>query len=228
MMNFWEVLTNCYKKIGKLIDALFFPETGECLLCGRDTEGKLCDKHKELLLSLCELKYREIGGFSVLSVFRYEGIAADCVRGLKYRGRRYLAPMMAEMMKENLKLPKFDLACAVPLHWARKLMRGFNQSELLLKELVGEEKYSELLQRTRYTRPQARLSAERRQENVRNAFRMRDISVEGKRILLFDDVVTTGSTALACARLLIENGAEDVYILSFAAPVIKGEENADR
>jgi ComF family protein len=123
---------------------------------------------------------------------------------------------MAEMMlqgSERLGLSNFDLVVPVPIHWSRRSMRGFNQSELLAEKLPGVCRSA--LVRRRRTRAQARLSREERIDNLAGAFRARPI-VSGKSVLLVDDVLTSGETARECARALAASGATEIAILAFA------------
>jgi ComF family protein len=117
----------------------------------------------------------------------------------------------------------FDAIVPVPLHWRRQWQRGFNQSELLARELGRRcgRPIVRALRRLRATTPQAGLSNTSRRRNVTQAFASRRAvrrapDVRGKRILLIDDVMTTGSTATACALALKRAGAARVTLLTVA------------
>ena len=114
---------------------------------------------------------------------------------------------------------RFDAILPVPMHWWRRWKRGFNQSELLaaaISRSTAAPVLRELVRRRR-TPPQAGLSLEARQDNVKESFRVRRRErVKGKRILLVDDVMTTGSTATACAVALKKAGAASVVLLTLA------------
>jgi ComF family protein len=114
---------------------------------------------------------------------------------------------------------KFDLIVPVPLHPARKRERGFNQAELLGLELQSASgiRCHSVLQRTRYTTTQTQFDRSERIENLRGAFRLRRRSdVRGLRMLLVDDVLTTGSTLSECASVLKKAGAASVYAATAA------------
>ena len=110
----------------------------------------------------------------------------------------------------------------VPLHWRRLFLRRYNQSAMLAKELsqrYGKAFSSGVLQRRRATRSQGRLSGEARRRNVAGAFRIRPSEqslIEGRRILLIDDVYTTGATVNACVSCLLRAGAGAVDVLTLA------------
>jgi len=121
--------------------------------------------------------------------------------------------------KEGL-VKEQDLLTSVPLHWRRRLRRGFDQAGLLAQRL---SRFLQIplsdrnLRRIRATASQTGLSESKRRENVRGAFRVRrPDEVEGKRVLLVDDVMTTGATASECARTLLSAGAKDVSVLVVA------------
>jgi ComF family protein len=111
----------------------------------------------------------------------------------------------------------FDVVAPVPLHWRRRWQRGFNQSELLARAVA--RRYGlpvlDVLRRKRATPTQAGLSNARRRSNVAGAFTVRG-AVSGRRILLVDDVMTTGATAAACAAALKRAGARHVAVLALA------------
>jgi ComF family protein len=157
------------------------------------------------------------------SLYLYEGAAREAVRALKYNYLSALAEPMAQLMAhyvEEEEAIEADLLVPVPLYGRRQRLRGYNQSALLARELsrLGGLPLAERgLARCRNTPPQARSAgAEARRGNVADAFKADRRWVEGKRILLIDDVMTTGATLDACARVLREAGAASVWALTFA------------
>ena len=113
----------------------------------------------------------------------------------------------------------FDAVAPIPLHWARHFQRGFNQAELLAGEIARRRSIPVLraVRRVRATRTQTGLSNAKRRQNVAGAFRARRrCSVRGLRILLVDDVMTTGATGSACAAALKRAGAKSVTLLTVA------------
>ena len=125
---------------------------------------------------------------------------------------------MAAEVFQRLGNDPADLVLPIPLHPVRQRERTFNQADVLAEALARELVLpcrSNLLLRTQPTRPQAELTREERAQNVRTAFALNpDHSIRGQRILLVDDVLTTGSTAEACARLLKAAGALHVVAVT--------------
>lgn len=158
------------------------------------------------------------------SVALHEGAARSLVHALKYRDRTDLAVMMARWMARSAaaELMACDVIIPIPLHWTRLVRRRFNQSAELarhLAHLVKKPMLPASLRRTKRTRRQVGLSVNKRTENLRGAFRMaagRENDVFGKRVVLIDDVYTTGATVCAAARVLRRAGAADITVLSFA------------
>jgi len=164
----------------------------------------------------------------------YAGVARDMVRGLKYGDRTDLAPWMARWMARAGAelLSDADLVVPVPLHWWRFLGRRFNQSAELARaiaRLSGKQFAPQAVRRVKRTRQQVGLTSLQRQDNVRAAFRVPEdqkILVRGRRVLVVDDVYTTGATVSALAKSLKRAGAARVDVLTFAR-VLPGDFRAD-
>lgn len=154
----------------------------------------------------------------------FEGILRRSILALKYGHRDDLAPALCiplvRVFKERSELQKNQCVVPVPLHFIRRHGRGFNQSELLgrgLADGVGLPLVSGVLVRSRWTWAQARLGRDQRKANVAGAFTVRyPDAVRGKRILLVDDVCTTGATLESCAEALKQAGARSVDALTLA------------
>ena len=152
----------------------------------------------------------------------FEGLVRQAIHDLKYRQGRSLAPLVADFLARSLheRPLQADVIVAVPLAPARPRERGYNQSELLadhLAEMIGVASAPSALQRVRETPPQVGRSAAERRQNVRGAFACPDPdAVRGRRVMLIDDVATTGSTLQACAEPLKEAGAARVFGLVVA------------
>jgi ComF family protein len=171
--------------------------------------------------ALCRFSLR---GFDVAYCFgAYEGVLRQLIHIYKYGKVRTLAHPLADLLMRALaRDERFDLVTAVPLHWRRRWQRGFNQAELLAREIARRSgiPFGRTLRRLRATAAQAGLSNTARRRNVAAAFACtripRAVALEGRRVLLVDDVMTTGSTAAACARALKSAGAARVSLLTVA------------
>ena len=168
--------------------------------------------------SLCRSGLRAFD--AAYSFGSYAGPLRTLVHLFKYHAMRPLAaPLGAYLLRSLPRDQAFDLLVPVPLHWLRRWKRGFNQSELLGRVVSRSTgiPVCGALRRVRSTAVQAGLSNTARRRNVSQAFRChRPEKVRGKRILLVDDVMTTGSTATACARALKRAGAARVVLLTVA------------
>ena len=120
---------------------------------------------------------------------------------------------MANVIRNDHDMKKADIIVPVPLFWWKYYRRGYNQAALLADVISLENGFiiNNLLKRTRNTKSQTKLTDDARQENILNAFGVRQNGIKGKRILLIDDVMTTGATMNECARVLKEAGAKAVY-----------------
>ncbi len=164
------------------------------------------------------------------AVVAFDGVGRDLVHGLKYRDRLELARWMASWMVRagSEVTDTADMIVPVPLHTRRLWRRRYNQSALLARavaEAAGKPFDAIVLKRIRATEQQVGLSADARDRNVRGAFRVAQAdrpAVAGRRVLLVDDVYTTGATAKACTRALLRAGAVGVDVLVFAR-VVRGE-----
>jgi ComF family protein len=158
----------------------------------------------------------------------YEGVGRDLIHSFKYRNkthlRRPLALLTLERVSEFIRSRRSDLIMPVPLHRKKLSNRGFNQA-VLLGEIISQRLEMPLdrhnLRRIRWTEPQVNLAAGDRRANVKGAFAIHDAElVKGCRVLLVDDVLTTGSTVDECAKVLKAAGAVDVAVITVARALI--------
>src|SRR5437763_13832246 len=158
---------------------------------------------------------------------RYDDVAKTLVHALKYQDRTDLAPAMGRWMAragEEL-LNEADWLIPVPLHWRRAWHRRYNQSGALARAIErqsGVKVRGELLRRVRATEQQVGLSRPQRASNVQGALKVsadRQSEVQGRRVVLIDDVLTSGATVDACARALLRAKAATVDVLVFARVV---------
>jgi ComF family protein len=157
----------------------------------------------------------------------YAGVARQLVQNLKYRDRTDLAPWMARWMaRAGAELLRdADMVVPVPLHRRRFFMRRFNQSAELARHVaeLADLPFEPLaVERVKRTRQQVGLRAKERAANMRGAFRVpeaRKIALNGRRVLLVDDVFTTGATVSAATKALKKAGAREVDVLTFALAI---------
>jgi len=169
----------------------------------------------------CTLCRLGLAGFdAVYSYGSYEGSLRKLIHLFKYDGVRPLAgPFGAFLGCVAPREQRFDLIVPMPLHWRRRWQRGFNQAELLAREIARrfDAPVGKVVRRIRPTASQAGLTNAKRRANVRGAFSMkRGVRLNGMKVLLVDDVLTTGASAAACARVLKRAGADRVTLLALA------------
>lgn len=169
-------------------------------------------------------------GAHALAAFAYGGALSDAVRQAKFHPdearARALVPAFAEaLLRRRAELPEADLVTWVPLHWRRRLSRGFDLPALLAKggaDALGLP-LKDTLRSTRLDPPLSLASdMGRRDQAVRGRYAARSRSIAGARVLLVDDVVTTGATLREAARVLLEAGASAVHPLALAATPREG------
>jgi len=211
--------------IGDSIFNLLFPP--KCTLC-----GKVLEKQETDLCRHCRVNSPECAGihknFSFLdswaAVWYYEEYIRDSLLRYKFHHARHYAPVYGRMlaMRIQREYPDgFDMLTWVPISRIRRFTRGYDQVELLA-QAVGRELGMEpvpTLKKIRNNRPQSGIEGQaKRRANVLGAYRaICPQKVQGKRILLLDDIITTGATAGECARVLLTAGAKEVHCGFIAA-----------
>jgi ComF family protein len=172
-----------------------------------------------------------------ISICPYEGTARQAIRAFKYQDKQELASDLARTLEagmESLLKPANQpnkrsgiVLIAVPLHKTKLEERGFNQSELITRELskrTGIRCDTRALIRARATTPQYGLTKGERAINVNSAFKANQ-RAKNKNVILVDDVLTSGATAAACAQALLEAGAESVSVLTIARALLRSEKS---
>lgn len=161
---------------------------------------------------------------------RYDDVARTLVHAFKYSDRLDLAPTLGLWMAQAGRelLDDADAIVPVPLHWRRLWARRFNQSAMLADVIAkdcGRHVTYDALKRVKATAQQVGLTRAQRADNIQGAFRVMvagKAAVAGRRLVLVDDVLTTGATAEGCARALLRAGAANVDVLTFARVVDGG------
>ena len=190
-----------------------------CAKCSEPYQGAITQTFR---CANCE--HRKLHFDCAVAVYRSRGLVRKLVHDFKYGTQRHLRYPVAAWLRETLDDTRlrgrhFDLIVPVPLHPARQRERGFNQAALLA-ELLADSMHvpaRAVLERTRYTTTQTAYDRTERMENLAGAFRLRkNRDVRDFRVLLIDDVLTTGSTLSECARVLKAAGAISVHAATAA------------
>lgn len=206
-----------YRLCAKCAENMPFNDQKKCLICGAPMENEAdyclrCQNNDSVFK-----KNR--------SPLVYEGLAKKLILQLKFGGKKYLATTLATMMadtflKEHMEA---DVIVPVPMSKAEEKKRGFNQSSLIAYELgarLGRPVLPALI-KNRETSQQKALTAKDRSENLKGAFVCIYKEVSGLKVLLVDDVFTTGATANECARALYKSRAKEVNVLTAAITKLK-------
>jgi len=190
-----------------------------CQTCSEPFEGSI-----QSAFTCPNCAHRTIYFDAAVAAYRGRGIVREVIHQFKYTRQIHLRHLVARWLgaaleDERLRDCNFDLIVPVPLHPTRERERGFNQASLLSELLSAQTsiRSQRVLERVRYTTTQTALDRSERMENLHNAFRLRkNADVRGLRVLLIDDVLTTGSTLSECARVLKRAGAISVHAATAA------------
>ena len=190
-----------------------------CAKCSEPFSGAITQT-----FSCANCAHRILHFDSAVAAYRSRGLVRKLVHEFKYARLRHLRHPLAQWLGETMSDPRlrgarFDLIVPVPLHPARERERGFNQATLLAELLARQVDVPlrDVLERIRYTTTQTAYDRAERMENLHDAFRLRKkMNVRELRVLLIDDVLTTGSTLSECARVLKEAGAISVHAATAA------------
>lgn len=211
--------------ISAFLDLLFPPRCVFCQGLLEDGEADLCGRCQESLPWLTGEAAEQRGTWFALCVspLAYRDTVRDSLRRYKFQGRRWYCrvygALMAQCVRDHLD-GQYDLITWAPLSDRRRRERGYDQAYLLaghMAQSLGTQAVS-TLRKIRHTAAQSGLEEDAaRRTNVQGAYQVLDPAlVAGKRVLLADDIVTTGSTLAACAQALTEAGAEEVFCVTAA------------
>ena len=210
--------------IEKTLEYIFLPSCG---ICNKLGEGYLCKKCEK------ELKKYELNLYGVeninnyiekLHVFKYEKMIRELIIQYKFNEKSYLYKTFCEFIIKNKKvfdfIKSYDIIIPVPIHKTRMRKRGYNQSELIAKELakklnIGYNK--KVLIKVKKNKPQSILNKKERKENTENVYKIiNKEKIYDKKILIFDDIYTTGATINACIKEIEKAKVKKIGVLTLA------------
>lgn len=208
---------------------LIYPNV--CGFCNTICKESLCNECEEKIQSklLCNIDNYENDNTKYFSkhlyLFKYDDEIRKKILDYKFNDKAYLYKTFSEIIIKNEKicgfLKKYDIIIPVPIHKKRMKVRGYNQSELIVKEIAKKTDYIKLennvLLKTKNNKQQSTLNKLERNENAKNAYIIKNADkVKNKNILLFDDIFTTGNTVNECSKLLKLSDAKNVGIITLA------------
>lgn len=196
-----------------------------CACCGRPFDNEMAQEAgKKQICGACLAQKRPLFALKRFA-FIYDDDSKNLILGFKFADKTSYATVLGDMLwraGRDIWDDEPDLIIPVPIHRQRLLERRYNQSALLARHLakktnIDADYFS--LQRVRYTIPQVQLSGAARRNNLKQAFAViKPQNIKGRKIVLIDDVETTGSTLAECAKVLKKAGAQKVYALTLARP----------
>lgn len=197
----------------------------QCLICGKLEQDTICSKcYNTLKIEAKVEQYKNKTFNKHLYIFKYEGKIRNLIIDYKFNDKPYLNELFAKIILKNekicRKIKKYDIIIPVPIHKKRKNERGYNQSELIAKKLaknLNVELVTDSLIKQKNTLPQSTLSKKQREENVKTVYKIQNKQkIENKKIILLDDIYTTGATVEECSKILKQNGAKEILVLTIA------------
>ncbi|OKZ57685.1 MAG: hypothetical protein BHV99_00260 [Clostridium sp. 26_21] len=200
-----------------------------CGICEKESRNSLCFECRKKIQR--EFKfitiYSKKQNFSEqYYLFQYKNLIRNLILQIKFQRKPYIYKTIEYFLQNNKKylekLKKYDIIIVVPLSWKRSLQRGYNQSLLIAKiisNILQIKIENKVLYKNKNIVPQSTLSKREREKNIKRAFKIKDIEkVKNKKILIIDDIYTTGSTLNECAKLLLKSGIkkENIGVLTLA------------
>ena len=245
------------KRFKEFIFNLIYPQNIKCLICEDDLDDDhpwhICSKcrhdiepNNKKICKKCGQPTDNARGYcfeckSTKWYFKvarapmlYSGGIVKLIHKFKEKEALYLARPIAKMMCDEIVANNMEFECVtfVPMHKMKKFKRGYNQSELLAKEIAKNFKVpciSKAIVKIKQTKSQAKLNYKERQTNLSSAFECNKPElIKGRSILLVDDIFTTGATTNECAKTLYNAGAKEISVITFAHTTLKNEKNMSK
>ena len=206
---------------------MLFPPV--CGICGKLDKNSLCNKCKIRLQknALCKIEnYKDTSSYfdEHIYLFQYTGEIRDTILKYKFNEKSYIYRTFLEFIKNNeemcSQIKKYDIIIPVPVSKKRFKQRGYNQSALIAKNLaktLNIDYKENVLIKIKDNKPQSEMGQDKRKSNVKDVYKIKNQEkIYQKRVLILDDIFTTGNTVNECAKVLIENSANNVGIFTIA------------
>jgi len=205
------------KKLWESLIEVIYPRENYCIICGEDDCFGICNNCKKSINFIGEAYQEEI-----ISYGYYGGVLKELILKFKYKNDFTAGDILAEFLEEYI-VQKFNykeyIIAYIPLSKKSKKARGFNQCEYIARRIAGnlEIEAVELIIKVKETKEQKKLKKDERFENIREAFGIKKgISIKNKKIILIDDVTTTGATLQEASKLLKKFDISDIKLLTLA------------
>lgn len=212
-----------------MLNSLLFPTKDLCYLCKAKTpyiKQFICSECRDRLVIIH--KHISIDSEEISNIYystNYNRFLKEFIHGFKFNGKSYLYKPFSEIMIDTIREKgienNIDLILFVPIHYRKEAIRGYNQTELLadyIARSINKPISKKNLVKSKWTKEQNQLTKLERSNNLGNSFKIKDPSkITNKRILLIDDIITTGSTMKECAKVLINSGAKEVIGLALTS-----------
>ena len=215
----------------KCINCVRNSDKGICLACINQLQ-RLPELHCQICQSLslendqcleCEKRKPLFKKLSSIGI--YNGLLKTLIYDYKYQKLKdYAQPLsyvLSESLKTSIPIKEIDIITSIPLHKDKMKSRGFNQAELISRELsvIFKKKHCEVFGRVKNTKPQFSLSLKERKENLEEAFEIIYPAIKNKTVLVVDDIFTTGSTIQECCKIILPY-TEKIYIAVLARSIV--------
>ena len=217
------------KILNRALDLIFPPICG---FCEKVDKKYICNDCIKIVNTIAVNKqdtYNNKFFKKHLYIFQYEDIIREKILKFKFENESFLHRTFAEAIlnnKENIKfIEQYDYLIPVPIHKKRKKQRGYNQSELIARVISDEVRkinmQINIIKKDKNIVPQSTLNQREREKNIKNVYKIvNKEKVKNKKILLLDDIYTTGSTVNECGRILIEGGCKEVGIITISKNIL--------
>ncbi len=205
---------------------LIFPKV--CGICDKICKYDICNHCNKKINNIKRNKkhiYLAKNFDTHMYIFDYKDLIRNKIIRYKFQDKGYLYKTFSKIIVNDKKicgfLENYDIIIPVPISKKRKQTRGYNQTELIAKSITKSihklEYSSDILLKIKETIPQSKLDSKKRKQNILDAYKIKDITkVKNKKILLFDDIYTTGNTVNECSKILKQSGTKEIGVLTLA------------